>query len=449
MQAVRVGPKRSPDARWFQHLCLLGAVGLLFSWVVAGRATGGQLVENFPIHLLAPPSAPAQDWRPIRVPIRTGSPRDAAPIDAITLPPLGDVSPREARRVDENAQQRLAEATPLPTTEGVEWVQAHRPTALLAAPDIGAATAAQIAQWSYLKVLETRNGWLRVSYGTDGADQADQVAWIAVSDIGASGAPPRFASSRRDTILWNGDGADAQSIAEIPRLATLELAGLERNGRVAVRIPGPAFPEQGLAWVDSGAISGPMGPSVAGGPLARPFSPFSNVQLTVPWRTQLDGSISASANCGPASIAMVLEGFGVAVPISQTRALATRFMGIFSPWTGTTLESLRHVAETYGLVGLDLHEGGRYKRWTLDDVRRHLRAGHPVIPQLKYRLMPGREWSWAAFDHYVVLTGMDGDDFVFNDPAGNAGSKISAQQLLRAWTASDAPGAALAIARGL
>ena len=93
-------------------------------------------------------------------------------------------------------------------------------------------------------------------------------------------------------------------------------------------------------------------------------------------------------------------------------------MGTYDPFGGTTLESLRAVAEAYGLQGLDLHENGRYKRWTLDDLRTHLRAGHPVIPQLRYRMMPGREWVWVGYDHYVVITGMVGEDFVINDPIG-------------------------------
>jgi hypothetical protein len=127
-------------------------------------------------------------------------------------------------------------------------------------------------------------------------------------------------------------------------------------------------------------------------------------------------------------------------------------MGIYDPFGGTTLESLRAVAEAYGLQGLDLHENGRYKKWTLDDVRTHLRAGHPVIPQLRYRMMPGREWVWVGYDHYVVITGMVGDDFVINDPIGINGHGervISGQQLLRAWMNSDFPGAAVAIARPL
>ena len=364
---------------------------------------------------------------------------DPAPPATISLPTVAD-------------QSSGAVAAQL----SAEWVQAHRRTVLLSAPDDGATRELDVPQWSYLKVLETRHdGWLRVGYGSNGSGQPVGVAWVPVTDIGISGPPPRFVTSVRDVPLWSADGPGAEPVAVAPRFATLELAGAERNGRVAVRVADTEWADRPLAWVDWDAVSGGRGPAEreAPRPLARPFSPFvGSVRLDVPYRTQLDGSISAQANCGPTSIAMALESFGVYIPTSQSRAIATRSMGIFSPWSGTTLESLRDVARTYGLEGLDLHENGRYKRWTLDDVRRHLRAGHPVIPQLRYRLMPGREWTWVGFDHYVVINGMDGDDFIITDPVphnGRGERTITAQQLLRAWMGSDQPGAALAVARPL
>ena len=446
MQAVRVDRKRWLDPRWLQHLSLLSAVGLLFSWTVAARSPAIQLADGLPLNFLAPPSAPAQDWRPIRVTVRTGPQRDASPAAVAGVPPLAEASAPEAAR-------RLADAAPR-AGDAAQWVQAHRRTALLAAPELGAAPAAEVPQWSYLRVLETRpDGWLRVGYGSDGADRPHQVAWISVENIGVAGAPPRFVTSTRDTPLWSADGPGAQAVASVPRLATLELAGPERNGRVAVRLADPARPEGAQAWVDWEAVAGSSAPSERDVPLGRPFSPFGGlVRLAVPHRTQLDGSISSASNCGPASIAMVLEGFGVSIPTYRARALATGFMGIYSPWSGTTLESLRHVARSYDLDGLDLYENGRYKRWTLEDVRRHIRAGHPVIPQLRHRLMPGRQWFAVTFDHYVVITGLDGDDFIYNDPAavgGRGEGVMSAQALLRAWLGSDHPGAAVAFARPL
>jgi hypothetical protein len=436
MQAIRVERKKSLDPRWLQHLSLLCAVAFLLSWIVATRSPAAQLVESLPIPFLAPPSTPAQEWRPIRVPVRTSPQREPWQPEVVGVPPLGEAPAEGVQRVGDAAQ----------------WVQAHRRTSLLAAPELGAAPTVEIAQWSHLKVVETLpNGWLRVGYGDDGAGRPIHVAWISAGDIGVSGGPPRFVTSTRDTPLWNADGPSAQPVATIPRLAMLELAGAERNGRVAVRLTDATGSGQVQAWVDWEAVTGSVGPSDRDVPLARPFSPFAPiVRLDIPYRTQLDGSISAASNCGPASIAMAIEAFGMAVPTWQARALATRFMGVYSPWSGTTLESLRHVARSFGLDGLDLYEDGRYRRWTIEDVRRHVRAGHPVIPQLRYRLMPGREWFAVTFDHYVVITGLDGDDFIYNDPAtvgGRGQGVMSAQSLWRAWMGSDHPGAALAVAR--
>jgi hypothetical protein len=43
-------------------------------------------------------------------------------------------------------------------------------------------------------------------------------------------------------------------------------------------------------------------------------------------------------------------------------------------------------------------------------------AGHPVIVLVKYRLLPGREYSTVRYDHYVVLWGLTPNGFVYNDP---------------------------------
>jgi hypothetical protein len=261
-------------------------------------------------------------------------------------------------------------------------------------------------------------------------------------------------TSTRETRLWTSDDPSAESLTSVPRLATLALAGVaERNGRVAVRIADPDRPDGKVAWVSWTDVSASRAPTDRDVPNDRAFSPFaSTVRLSVPYRTQLDGSLSSAANCGPTSVSMALESFGIYVPTAQARAMANRFMGVYDPFGGTTLESLQSVVQAYGLQGLDLHENGRYKRWTLDDLRTHLRAGHPVIPELRYRMMPGREWLWIGTDHYVVITGMVGDDFIVNDPIaldGRGERVIGAQALLRAWMNSDYPGAGFAIARPL
>jgi Peptidase_C39 like family len=440
MQAVRV-ERRPLDTRWLHHLSLLSALGLLFASVVVSRPQAtAELAERLPGHFLAPPGSPAQEWLPVRVPVRTTIRPEPAPQNVVAGMPVDAPS---------MAAATLVGAVP-PRTQ---WAQAHRKSALYADPDAGADRRTDVPQWSYLQIVETQPNWLKVTFRGDGAARAAGTAWIPAEDVGALAQAPRFVTSVQPARLWASDTPDAEALATLPRLATLELAGAERNGRVAVRVTDSDNQDGRVAWVDWQEVAASRGPGDRDVPIAQTYSPFATTaRLGVPYRTQLDGSISSASNCGPTSVSMAIEAFGIFVPTAQARAVANRAMGTRDLFGGTTLESLRTVAETYGLQGLDLHEGGRYKRWTLDDVRTHLRAGHPVIPQLRYRMMPGREWLWVGYDHYVVITGMDGDDFIINDPIGIDGHGervLSGQQLLRAWMNSDHPGAAVAIARPL
>lgn len=267
-----------------------------------------------------------------------------------------------------------------------------------------------------------------------------------VPDIGVAAAVTKLISMQ-EVNVWDGVGASAGRLTHVPPLTLLESIGPPQQGRIPIRLGGADV--QATVWIEATAVS-PFTQSTAARPWDRPFAfGESQVRLTVPYRTQLDGSAAAGANCGPASLGMVLDAFGVSVATSELRERANRFQGTSGPYTGFNLGPLQRVTETYDLAGEGLFEGDRYRRWTLDDVRHHLQAGHPVIPQLKYRLIPGREGAGTNTDHYLVLTGMDGEDFLFNDPipwGSVSQGRITAAQLLRAWMNSDIPGAALAIA---
>lgn len=441
MQAIRVGQQKPFELRWLQHLALLSVLAFLFNWVVTTRPrVVPASVERPPVGFLMPPSAPAQQWIPVRVPVRTKVTPDPSPPVAVSPPSIDETTAASLSPVD---MVNVGVAV-----GGEQWVQAHRRSALRTAPEDGAAPELEVPQWSYLRVVETGNGWLRVGYGSDADGRPAGVAWVSVADIGLAGPPPRFVIAKSDLALWDAPDGSSNRVATAPQLATFRLAGPERDGRLAVRLDGDE--SRAIGWVDRDAVAPATAPLERDVPLGDTYSPFRNeVRLDVPYRTQLDGSLSALSNCGPASVGMVLEAFGIWVPTAGTRALALRQMGISSPFSGTTLESLRSVAESHGLVGLELHENGRYRRWTLDDVRNHVRAGQPVIPQLRYRMMPGRGWTWTTTDHYVVISGLVGDDFIINDPIpeGGKGERvISAEDLDRAWRSSDFPYAGLAIA---
>ncbi len=215
----------------------------------------------------------------------------------------------------------------------------------------------------------------------------------------------------------------------------------------------------GEGWVQSADVR-PAGPMLAAeGRGVRVLSPpdvaalasGNGTWLKVPYRTQLDGSPSAGANCGPASVGMVLEYFGISVPTAELRALANKLQGTNDPDSGVAIEYLEKMVERFSLRGHGLSVGKNLRRWSLEDVREHLSLGHPVIPQLRYRLMPGRAGSDYWYDHYVVLMGYRGDDFIYSDSVDadgpGYGRLMSAESLTRAWRSSAFPFAAFAVSR--
>ncbi len=186
-------------------------------------------------------------------------------------------------------------------------------------------------------------------------------------------------------------------------------------------------------------------PAAAAGPIGEP------VILGVPWRTQFDDSPYAAANCGPATIGMVLGAFGLNVATHDLRKIVIQLQGSAGYDDGTYIENLARMAERYGVAGLQLSdESGSYHRWTLGDIRYQLRAGRPVVPQVHYRSLPGHEDSTYYGDHYVAIVGYDGEDFLYHDPAMRAAEngmrRISGEQLFLAMKRSDFPFAALSFA---
>ena len=73
-------------------------------------------------------------------------------------------------------------------------------------------------------------------------------------------------------------------------------------------------------------------------------------------------------------------------------------------------------------------------------VRQQVQAGHVVIPQVQFRQLPGRLTSPYYGDHYIVVTGISGSSFLYNDPVDSDGRGygrlISADQLGKAMAAA-------------
>lgn len=160
--------------------------------------------------------------------------------------------------------------------------------------------------------------------------------------------------------------------------------------------------------------------------------------LNVPFRSQYDNSPYQYANCGPASLGMVLEAYGVNVPNGQLRALADQIQGTSGYDDGVALDTLVAIAHQAGLktVGLSTPDG-HYRRWTMGDLILSVRHGYPVITLVHYASLPGHAGSSSTSDHYVVVVGVTPRGFVINDPAygGQDGAHLLLQpdQLLTAW----------------
>src|SRR3989304_6070666 len=99
------------------------------------------------------------------------------------------------------------------------------------------------------------------------------------------------------------------------------------------------------------------------------------VMLKIPYRCQFDGSYYEGANCGPATMGMILEGFGQPVSTAETRALANKLAGS-DAWDGVYIYNLAGIPEHYGLQLEGLYQGSGYHTWTADDIRQHIRKGH-------------------------------------------------------------------------
>ncbi|HEV7665161.1 MAG TPA: C39 family peptidase [Chloroflexota bacterium] len=188
--------------------------------------------------------------------------------------------------------------------------------------------------------------------------------------------------------------------------------------------------------------------------------------LDVPYRSQLDGSGYALANCGPASLSMALAFYGIDASPWDLRVKSMKAQhswvgddGGYSDRYGVFVYNLASAAETTDVhaSGLWTREGGRVDRlheWQPTEIRREVQADHPVIVQVGYRALPKHAGSTTLDDHFIVIHGLRGTDFVYSDPlgVGDAGpaETISETDLVGAMGRSSAPRVGFAVvgARG-
>lgn len=288
--------------------------------------------------------------------------------------------------IDRKATEGLVAIADVVTAKAPKWVMARRVTNLRPAPDLESPTVTWLQRGTVSETLDDGNHLLRIFNPGNGRERGAVEGWVSVENVVAAG--PTLAAERR-----------------------------------------------GMRWLDKARIG-----SLRSG---------DGVWLMVPYRTQLDGSRPAAANCGPASIGMALEYFNVPATNAELRTVAHRLQGTSGADTGFAIEHLQRTVELLGMKGFDLYSGKELKKWSLDDLRSHIMRGHPVVPQLRFRTMPGRSHSDYWEDHYVVICGVQGNDFIFNDPVDTEGPGhgrlISAKELEEAWSTSHFPFAAFAV----
>jgi hypothetical protein len=183
--------------------------------------------------------------------------------------------------------------------------------------------------------------------------------------------------------------------------------------------------------------------------------------LDVPYRSQLDGSPYALANCGPTALSMALAYYGIddspwdlRVRAMQAQHTWVTDEGGYSDSYGVFVYNLATVAEELGVHadGLWTREGGHLDslhEWSPGDLRREVLADHPVIVEVEYRGLPAHGGSRALDDHYIVVHGTAGADFIYSDPLGlghgASAEEISEDDLFAAMAGSMAPRAGFAV----
>jgi LysM repeat protein len=291
--------------------------------------------------------------------------------------------------------------------------------------------------------------------GDDQAAATSSEALVLPDNIDAMLGAGWLAALHPTNLYKSADGSSSV-LDQLPPGAPLERVSGVKAGRIQVRDPGDGRTRQAMTgWVNAIDLNTGRSPATRQLPLAYPSDTAMDIfHVFAPYRSQLDGSAYAEANCGPTALGMALDAFGINVSPRQLRSEALDAQHMYGNGTGTLITALATVASEHGLQALDLRSpDGSIRHWGLDDIRAHIQAGHPVIVQVRYRSLPGRGGAYFFGDHYILVTGIVGDGFLYNDPIDVDGigwdRVISGASLQVAMNASDSRYAysAVAIAR--
>jgi hypothetical protein len=138
-----------------------------------------------------------------------------------------------------------------------------------------------------------------------------------------------------------------------------------------------------------------------------------------PYRTQLDDSMYARSDCGPAVLGMTLAAYGVEQETLDLRQLTHNYQGTWpAVRVGTALQHMAHVAEDFGLHAYGLYDADEgFHEWSVGELEDQVKAGRLAIPLVRFGLLPGHEDTGVRWGHYILLYAVDGDGFLYQDPA--------------------------------
>jgi hypothetical protein len=141
--------------------------------------------------------------------------------------------------------------------------------------------------------------------------------------------------------------------------------------------------------------------------------------LEPPYRTQLDDSTYARSDCGPAVLGMALDAYGIDLDTLDLRRQTHTYQGTWPRVrVGTALQHIAHVAADYGVPSYGLYDAeDTFHEWSVDELAIQVNAGRLAIPLVRFGLLPGHEDTGVRWGHYILLYAVQGDGFLYQDPA--------------------------------
>lgn len=360
----------------------------------------------------ASPTAPAATATPVAV---TPSPSTVATATSGASTSTGTGTLRGRTFVDANADGQFADGEAGLGQVSVKLTYANGLTRTATSDDAGAFSFDALAPGPYQVSVAVPMNYVAT---TDAAQDIEVVQDVDTEDVRFGLISTEAAGLTPDASGPEATGSDDEQIIALASVTSLPLRfaqGRDLMAQIQKRVLG-----DGLVW------------------------------LGIPFRSQIDGGEFQYVNCGPASLTMVLAGFGLEVGPSQVRDYLNNLIDNFDTDLGTSLDVLSRIGREAGLTPMDLYsDQGGYRNWSTDAVRWHVQQGHPVITLVKYRNLPGHTSSVSEFDHYIVISGLTPNGFVYNDAAFSStlgyGLEISDLELEYAWTNSSIPHHALAL----